>query len=464
MSREKALTKNVFIIGLGTFLPRLSMVIVLPILTGYLTKTEFGTFDLINTLVLLLLPIVTLRIETAAFRFLLECKDINEKKNIVTTMLVYGITISILALVIFYVLATEINILTRAMISLFFFLDTIHVLTLQIVRGFSKNMVFSISAIINSLIKMSLIVLLVSMLNIGLNGVLIATNVAFVISIAVNIIGGSIYKYISHKSFSLGKLKSMLQYSWPMVPNSLSYWAMNFSSRLIITAILGIEANAIYAVANRIPGLFGSVKLAFGFAWQENASLAVKDSDAGEYYGKMFDHVFRIFFGLIILLIAATPVLFFVLIRGNYTEAYYQMPFLFGAFFFSSISSFLGGIYVAHKRTLNFGVTTVFAALLSVIINFGLIHVIGLFAASISTLVGFAFLTIYRMINIKSFQKIDYKYKTIFLCLGIFAGMGWLLYLNNMVASIINIVVGVFVSIAFNYKTLREVLKKVKRK
>ena len=56
MSREGKLAKNTLIISIGTFLPKLASFITLPILTGYLTQVEYGTYDLITILVSLLLP------------------------------------------------------------------------------------------------------------------------------------------------------------------------------------------------------------------------------------------------------------------------------------------------------------------------------------------------------------------------------------------------------------------------
>ena len=47
MEREKALAKNTIIIGFGTFLPKVASIITLPIVTGSLTKAEYGTYDLL---------------------------------------------------------------------------------------------------------------------------------------------------------------------------------------------------------------------------------------------------------------------------------------------------------------------------------------------------------------------------------------------------------------------------------
>ena len=74
MSREGSLVKNTLVLSIGTVFPKLASFVVLPILTGCLTKSEYGTYDLITVLCSLFLPAVTLQIQTAAFRVLIEKK------------------------------------------------------------------------------------------------------------------------------------------------------------------------------------------------------------------------------------------------------------------------------------------------------------------------------------------------------------------------------------------------------
>ena len=81
MSRKSNLAKSTLILSIGTFLPKLAGFITLPILTGYLTKEEYGTYDLITILVSLLLPQLTLQIKSAAFRFLLDVRENFEKQK-----------------------------------------------------------------------------------------------------------------------------------------------------------------------------------------------------------------------------------------------------------------------------------------------------------------------------------------------------------------------------------------------
>ena len=105
MNREKALAKNTLILSIGEFLPKFSSIITLPIITGGLTKAEMGTYDLISTLVSLFLPVATLQIQSAAFRFLIDVrKEKKETKRIITNIICFILPTSFIALVILYFL------------------------------------------------------------------------------------------------------------------------------------------------------------------------------------------------------------------------------------------------------------------------------------------------------------------------------------------------------------------------
>jgi O-antigen/teichoic acid export membrane protein len=253
-----------------------------------------------------------------------------------------------------------------------------------------------------------------------------------------------------------------------MIPNALAMWVMNLSDRLIITAVMGVEANAVYAVANKIPNLFTTLQGTYIFAWQENASLSVGDKDSSDYYSKIFDTTFSLLVGMMTILIAATPIIFAVLIRGDYQEAYFQMPILFGGMLFSAIASFMGGIYIAHKKTKSVGITTMVSAAMNFIINFITIRAIGLYAGSISTLVSFMFLTFFRMYDVRKFQPMKYKYTRMLLCFAIIGCMCILSYMNTLLTNVINFIVGIACAVVLNKKIVKSILqamvKKIKQK
>lgn len=465
MNREKALAKNTFIIAIGTFLPKFSSIITLPIITGGLTKAEMGTYDLISTLVSLFLPVATLQIQSAAFRFLIDVReDERETKRIITNIISFILPTSLIALTILYLCLGNVSPVIRWLICLYFFSDILMLSTQQIVRGLSNNKLYSASSVTISFSNMLLIVLTISVGKQGLVGVLASITIATTIGLILLLVKGHILSRIDLSLLSKKTLLEMLSYSWPMIPNSLSNWVLSFSDRAVLTAFMGLEANAIYSVANKIPALFTTVQGTFVFAWQENASLASKDSDADSYYAEMFNSIFGILVGIMALLIAATPILFWLLIRGDYKEAYYQMPILFMGMLFSSMASFIGGIYVAHKKTRSVGITTILAAACNLVIDLVFVHRIGIFAASISTLVSYVFLTVYRMIDVQKFQKVRFNTVRFILLIVLLTLMCVLCWINTLALNVLNVIIGCLIAVIVNRKILKSILLTIQAK
>jgi len=461
MSREGKLAKNTLILSIGTFLPRLASFVTLPILTGYLTQTEMGTYDLITVLESLFLPTVTLQIQAAAFRFLIDVRGDEEKvKEIVTTITAFIVPASLISLVLLYFCMGRTSSSIRILICLYFLADIFANAARQVCRGLNENMEYSISAIVSALGKMIFAVVCVYYMRAGLKGTVIALLMSTVFSLFYLILRAKVYRYVQPGYFSRSKLVEMLRYSWPMVPNSMSAWVMRASDRFVVTFFMGVEMNAIYAVANKIPGLLTVAQNTFTLAWQENATVVSKDRDAGEYYSHMFGTMFDLMAGFFGLLIAATPILFKLLIRGDYTEAYNQIPILFVAMFFSGMSTFLGGIYVAYKESKSVGVTTMAAAACNLIVDVVLIRRIGLYAASGSTMISYLMLFIYRSIDVQRMVKVTYKVKHMLIILAIMVVESILCFQQNLTLNLLNMVLGCIVFFAINRSFVRAVVKK----
>lgn len=465
MSREKKLVKNTFILSIGTFFPKVVSVITLPILTGYLTKSEYGTYDLIVTMVSLFLPIVTLQIQSAAFRFLIECREERDKvDSIVTNIVAFTVPVSIIALIMLYVVMCGIESSTKILVCIYYFLDIFYVTLQQIIRGLSFNLTYSISAIVVSMFNLIFTVLLVAWSSLGINGILITIVVAYFFGCIILLL-----KVTKHASFRIYKVsknqfKELLRYSWPMVFNNLSGWILRLSDRLVITAVLGVEANAVYAVANKIPNLISMLQNTFTLAWQENASMVSKDDDVSTYYSKIFDNMYCIVAGITALLVAFSPVLFEFFISGDYSEAYVEMPLLFLGVMFCCLASFQGGIYVAYKQTKKVGITTILAAVCNLVIDLLFVKRIGITAGSLSTLVSYFLLLIYRMLDLRKFVTIQYNFIKMVVMLAVLVVMCMFSYKRLLIFNVINWVIGILLFSISNRNMLKFIVKKIQHK
>lgn len=450
-SRENKLIKNTVILAIGTFLPKFAVFITLPILTGYLTKEEYGTYDLVLTLVSLLLPAATLQIQTAAFRFLIEKRDKKEDiKLIITNIYAFIIPTSIIALgVLYFVLGSQESVI-RIEICLYFMLDMLSSATRQVVRGLGKNSLYTMSAFISAISQVVFIFLLVGLAEWGLNGAVLALCIGEFGLFTYLFLKVKLLKLFDIRLISKRQIKSLLAYSWPMVPNSLSMWVMRVSDRLVITAVMGVAANAVYAVAYKIPSILNLAHSTFNMAWQESASIASKDSDANAFFSKIFNDFYNITTGMLSVLVGITPILFYILIRGDYGDSYNQIIVLYLAIFLCALSSFWGGLYVAYRKTKSVGYTAVASALINLMVDIVLIKWIGLYAASGSTLVSYLFLCAFRIIDTRKFLNIKYNYKHIFITIVIVIAQCIACAQRLLVLDIINFIAGVIIFVALN--------------
>ena len=436
MKREVNLLKNTIILSIGSVFPQIAAMIILPILTSYLTKEEYGSYDLITVLVSLLLPAATLQIETAAFRYLIDARDdVSKTRKIISSVLLFINFVSLIVLFVLYIVLHIANQSVKLLVCFYFYADVIYNTTGQIARGIDRNKDYALGGIIASFVKLGLIVLSVKVMHLRLEGIIMAMLLSTILAWVVLASRIRLYKYFSFFAFEINILTELLKYSWPMVPNSLSMWIMRLSDRMVVTAFMGVTWNAVYAVATKIPALLHLSQRAFTLAWQENASLVSRDRDANNYYSKMHNVLYNITGGFLCLLITLTPLLYKIFIKGDYLDSYIHIPILLIAEFFYAMATFLGGIYVAFKKTKNVGITTTIAALINLLIDLVLIRYIGIFAASGSTLISYAILYFYRLYDIRKMVSIRFDYTRyfvlmFFLCVAVFTCLSHIIVIN----------------------------------
>lgn len=451
-NRNKELARNTIILGFGQLIPKFLTLIILPILTGYLSTEEFGTYDLVLSFASLLIPLMTLQIQQAVFRYLLAAHDPKDKNAYVTNSLLYVFASSAVIMPIVFIALKLFNVNSNSclIICILFFSETLYALLGQIVRGLGNNVKYSLSVIVYSATNMILIVFLVAMLHWGLIGVILSLSFSYLTADLYLILASGMMKYFGFQYRSGGTLKELLGFSVPIVPSSLALWIVNLSDRLIIINVLGNAANGIYAVANKIPTLYSTAYGIFNLAWTETASKVSDDGNPEEYYTKLFHVLFNFLIGIMLFMITITPFIFKLLVKGDYGAALFQIPILYFGVFFNSFVNFYSGIYIALKRTKQVGISSVAGAVLNVIINILFIKKIGLYAASISTAFSFLIIVLYRAYDLNKIIKIKYKVRTIVIGMIMFLILASISYKRNLISIAICLLVTIFYNIKYN--------------
>ncbi len=415
MSKRKELVKNTFIIFLGKFCTQFLSFFLLPIYTGYLTSAQYGTVDLITTYITLFVPIISLQLEMAIFRELVDVRNNESKQKEIITSALYSILIQFSMVLFVYIIISiifEIPYGPYIICSIAFTL--LSNVLLQIARGFGDNISYSISSVIAGTSTILFNILFIVFLNFKIEGMIISVAIGNLIASLYLFFKCKIYRYIKKDYFSKVCNHKLLKYSLPLVPNGLIWWIINVSDRTLISLFLGSAANGIYAVSNKFSNLIIQVYNVFNLSWTESASLHIKDKDKDEFFSTTFNGVIQIFLSISILVLSILPFIFNILIDKSFDESYIYIPILLIGMLFNIIVSFIGCVYVAEKLTKKVASTSLWAGIINIVTNLLLIKYIGIYAAAISTVIAFSIMSLYRFIDIRKYVVLKPNWPKIF--------------------------------------------------
>ena len=409
MSRESRLAKNTSILAFGTICTKGIMFFMTPLYAAWLSVGDYGTFDVITTYSSLLIPFATLSVSEALFRFMLDTKTTGQKKAIASTAFaIYCIGGGIIVVAGALVASVRNDLAPLALsVVTYVIAEMLYNYAMTALRGLKHLDQYALGNILFVLGLAIATVVTVYVLDLGLEGILIGYAIGDIAAVVVMGRLSKFHQLISFASVALSELKEMLKYSIPVLPNAISWWIINASDRAIISVFLGSEANAVYAIANKLSGLCSTLFSVFHLSWQQSATEALEDSDRDRYYSGVFSAITRTIASICIVVIGINHLFFDVLFSAAYSEGRYIAPILAFAVLLSVQAQFIGGIYVALKWSKKNGATTLVAAVVNAGLNLVLISELGLYAAAFSTLVSYAVLLTLRLVDVR--RKIGLK-------------------------------------------------------
>lgn len=465
MSREKQLMKNTAIITIGKVCTQMISFFLLPLYTAVFSTEEYGIVDLFNTIIACLLPIFTLQIEQALFRFLIDAReDEKSKTKLITSTAILFLAQIIIYVAVYMLVQPFIHNEYKVFLVINVIANMLSSLMLQVARGIGNNKAYSIGSFIVAAFTVILNVIFIVLLKFGVTGMFLATFIANILAGIYLLFATNTYKYIKPKYWDTKLVKAMLKYSLALIPNAISWWVINVSDRTIISSMLSIGANGIYAAANKFSGMFINTYNIFNIAWTESAAVHINDKDRDEYFSHTINTGFKVFACFALIIIALTPFIFPLLINEKFNEAYYQIPILMLSTLFNVGVGLVSVIYVAKKRTLDISKTSFIAALINIIINVLLIKKIGLYAASLSTAIAFLAMFIYRTIDCKKYVNFKLDMKMIVLLSIMYAITFVLYYINISYLNIAMLVLVLLFTVIYNKNSLKTIKKILKKK
>lgn len=456
---------NTVILAIGRLSYQVVMFLLLPIYTRFLTPSQYGMVDLIVVYVSLLVPTLTVQMEMAAFRFLIDVRDSEKgRSQVITNAVIIAFRFFLPALVIVASIGLIMNFEYTPTTLLLTFTTLCFNLSSQIARGLGNNKQYTVASVLLSFLLVTGTGIFIVLLKLGVYGLIASMALANMIAALFLAWKIKLFKYIKRKKIDKSLQKEMLNYSLPLVPNSLAWWVINVSDRTIISVMLSVAANGIYAAASKFSSVMASVYSIFYMAWTESASLCINSKDRNEFFSRVANLSVNIFGHFGLLLIAVMPFVFSIMTGGEFVEAYNYVPILVLGVFFNVVVGIYSSIYVAKKLTKQVMNTSIVAGVLNIIVSAGLMPWLEVCAAAIGTVVSFLVMAIYRHYDSKKFVSIRYD-KGLFIWLALLlAAVLLAYYLGGLVIQMIVLVL-VFVAAMFaNSKDLIRVKEIMIRK
>ncbi len=402
MSKEKQLAKNTLIVGLSKISSVLAVFLVLPIYTKYLTAEQYGFFDLVTVYGALIAPVIMLRLEVAIFRWLVDArKKADEIANIIANIFQIILVCLTVFTAIYWLVALLVDLQYAGLIYGYLVFFVLSSVTLQVSRGLGRIKEFAFGGIIAGVSSLAIGAALILLFDMRLDGVLWGLMLGYGVAFLYNALAMRLDRHIV-KGVRDGLLKSdLIRFSLPMIPNGMSGWATFAGTKVVVSSMLGVAANGIYAVSGRFTTLFSGVYEIFNTTWTESASLHIKAPDRDEYFTKIFNIANTFFGSVAIVFIAVLPVIFPLFVDSSFADAYWYIPVAILGFFFDTITRMIGAVYVALRLTKQVMYTTITAAAISIVGTIALIPFIGLWGAIIASAVALIFMATFRYIDIR---------------------------------------------------------------
>lgn len=414
-SSYRKLFSNTLTFAIGSFSSKILVILLIPIYTNALSKAEGGITDVLTQIANWAIPIASVTIAEAVIRFGLD--KAYDKKAVFTignVVCLGGLGAFGVLMFIFTIAGVAKNYLgTYGMILyLYIFMSSMKTLYSTYVRALEKVKLFAVNGIITTLFTLLFNVLFYMVFPkdyafFGIGGVfaspvakyLLAVLLSDFISIIFLIFTAKLWKHFDRASWNRDLLRTMLQYSVPLIPAQLLWLITNSSDTFMTTYIMGENYNGVLSAAYKIPNIVATVYLMFGQAWNMSAITENDSKDRDQFYEKVFDFnqslIYILAGGCLLVIQPLTN----ILIGAEFHDSIRYSPILIYSTVFSCFTTFMGSIYIATKKSKRSLFTSFISGAVNVGVNLLLIPRIGLYGPAISTVVAYLAVFVARVFD-----------------------------------------------------------------
>lgn len=453
MNKVNRFLKTSGVYFIGNVFTKLITFFLLPMYTRLISAADFGYYDLTISIVNLLIPLVFFQIWDSIYRFIFDFNDIDNKNSVINN----GLCIMVLSTIVYTVGYIIVSILLdfnyKVLIYLTGLVYAFQYYYTVIARGFMKNTLFVLSGLFNSIITIIINMVLITIFNFSIGALYVSSIIGTIVQIIILELKLKQIEKFKLKDISKEYCKSMIKFCIPLSISTISYWLLSGFTRVVISYYIGVEANGLFAVANKFSSIVILVFNVFQFAWNELAYSVVQDENKEKVYNYGNDIIVKF---LLLISAISLPVIYMVFpyfIDEEYKNALFILPISFIGTTISAYSTFLSAIFLSFKKSKSLFVSTIISAIINIIGLVILTPTFGLMGAVLSLNISFVINAIIRMYILLRMNVISVNIKSLFCQLLMLVISTILFYKKGYLLNIIWCMVVVF-ALFYSFKFL----------
>jgi len=422
LGRKRLFLENFFVYGLTGIIGRAIPFLMLPIISRIIPDISiYGVSDVMHVVVSFGAAFAGLGMYDAMFRMFFEKNDTSFKEQVCTIALK---TILISSLIVSLFTALFSKALANALLgneeyygwilfcSLQIFISGIQTIIGAPTRMQNKRKIYLVLSIINPLIGYGISIPIILFID-PLTGLMLGGFVSTLSQLAIFFWLNR--RWFTHNEKNREIAKELLKIGLPLVPVFLIYWVFHSCDRIMISQMLGLEQNGIYAIGSKVSQVSQLIYTAFAGGWQFFAFSTMRDKDQVRLTSKVFLVLGYLTF---ISYVAITPfmkIIFQFLFAGEYVKGYSVAPYLFLAPLLLMLFQTVGQQLLMVKKTRWIPVILSSGALANIMLNLVLIPYFGIEGAAIATLAGYAISVFLVVVVVKKMKLIEIPKGFVFL-------------------------------------------------
>ena len=385
---------NTLVFALGGLAVKAVSLVLMPLYTTALTAGEYGTAELLNSAIEIVLPLLSLGVVEALYRFSID-DDVPKDELFAGSLVVLGGGV---------VCAGVACALGRVLWDMehagsFFVLFCsvcVFKATTQLARGLGHVRRFVAYGLINALAMVVSTYLLLVRARMGVGGYLWSFTIGYLVGGLAAFLGSAEYRLLAPFRVDRVLLRRMLVYSLPLVPNLLSWWLVSVSGRYVVLWGSGLAAAGLFAAASKMPSLINIVASVFQQAWQYSTAREIDSPDRGAFFGSVLRGYSLATLSTAGLVIALNRPISRVMLQAEFAEGWRYVPLLMLVASFGVISIFFESFYQALKNSGVLMVSTALGAVVNVILGVALVPFMGPWGAGLAGAVAYMLVLVVR--------------------------------------------------------------------